>query len=380
METFVWDENFITGLSMVDEQHHELVDLFNTLNRSLFSQDSNREQVLTDAYAQVIDYTRYHFRDEESLMQAEGLDQRHVDTHKALHEQFVQQVDALWAQREHLVDNPETIVGFLTAWLGLHILGIDQSTARQIGRIRAGATPEQAYGDEASAHDRSTQALLKMVAKLYHVLSVQNNALSAANAHLEERVTERTEQLARVNQELRAANIQLEAFSRTDGLLRIANRGYFDDRLANACASAHRRNNPMGLLMIDVDQFKRYNDHYGHQAGDACLQAVARAVESALLRETDLLARYGGEELAVILPDTDATGTRTVAERIVAAVAAMHLPHARSDAAPQVTVSVGGESRIPTGSQDAARLLSDADAALYHAKETGRNRWHMAKD
>lgn len=130
--------------------------------------------------------------------------------------------------------------------------------------------------------------------------------------------------------------------------------------------------------MIDVDFFKRYNDRYGHQAGDACLQAVARAVQQALLRGTDLVARYGGEELAVILPDTDADGIRVVAERVVAAVAALGLPHAESDAAPQVTVSVGAVSAVPDQRDTGAQLLASADAALYRAKAAGRNRWVMA--
>jgi hemerythrin len=210
-----------------------------------------------------------------------------------------------------------------------------------------------------------------MVGRLYHVLSVQNTELAQANQLLEERVERRTHELAQ-------ANVRLEAFARTDGLLQIANRSYFDDRLAEACASAFRREQPLGLLMIDVDFFKRYNDSYGHPAGDACLKAIARAVAESLPRSTDLLARYGGEELAVILPDTDAAGTAVVAARVVAQVAALALPHKSSDAAPHVTVSVGGVALVP-GSKDAgAPMLADADAALYHAKAAGRNCWQLA--
>ncbi|GJQ57181.1 MAG: hypothetical protein HKUEN07_37500 [Rhodocyclaceae bacterium] len=103
---------------------------------------------------------------------------------------------------------------------------------------------------------------------------------------------------------------------RTDGLLGIANRAHFDERIEQACSLAWRQERHVGLLMIDLDHFKRYNDWYGHRQGDICLQVVVRAVASVLKRDTDLLARYGGEELAVILPDTDGEGSAAVAERV----------------------------------------------------------------
>ena len=278
-------------------------------------------------------------------------------------------------------DPAETFVGFLTAWLGLHILGIDQSLARQINLIRQGVAPADAFEREGAAQDHGTQALIKMIGNLYHVLSRQNADLARANVHLEDRVAQRTAELAQTNEELKLANVRLEAFSRTDGLLQLANRAYFDTRLAEACATAFRREQPLGLLMIDVDYFKRYNDSYGHQAGDACLQAVAAAVQGAMLRASDLVARYGGEELAVILPDTDAAGTAAaaVAARVVAAVAALGLAHKASGVATHVSVSVGAVSGIPAQRDASAPLVAQADAALYRAKEQGRNRWVMAE-
>jgi hemerythrin len=221
------------------------------------------------------------------------------------------------------------------------------------------------------------QALLKMVGNLYHVLAQQNADLVQANRHLEERVQARTRELAGANDALQAANLQLRALSRTDGLLQIANRPYFDERLLDEVARARRQSQPLGLLMLDVDFFKRYNDTYGHQAGDACLQAVARAAAGALHRRTDFLARYGGEELVVLLPDTDRDGAMLIAQRVVAAVAGQAIAHAASDAASVVTLSVGVASGLPPPGpldQAAAALLAQADAALYEAKRSGRNR------
>ena len=378
MDTFVWDQNFVTGLAEVDGQHHALVDLFNELSRSLFLTDDSREIVLTEIFERLVAYTHYHFSDEEALMKAEGVDERHVQAHKGLHQQFVAQVHTMWQQRGLMSDPAETFVGFLTSWLGMHILGVDQSLARQIVLIREGVSPAQAFEQENSAHDNGTQALLKMIGKLYHVLSAQNTELAQANQLLEDRVARRTRELAYANEELQQANLRLEAFSRTDGLLQIANRAYFNDRLAQVCAAAARRQEPIGLLMIDVDFFKRYNDTYGHQAGDACLQAVARAVQNATQRTTDLVARYGGEELAVILPDTDSEGTAAVARRVVDGVLALGREHKTSDVAHYITVSVGAASQVPEGPNADKALIGSADNALYRAKEAGRNCWLLS--
>jgi len=371
MDTFVWDQYFTTGLPAVDEQHHALIDAFNDLSDALQRNNAGDAEGLTDAYERMVAYAQFHFAEEELLMRDRGVDARHVQTHISLHRQFIDQVATMWRSRGALQDPAQSFVGFLTSWLGLHILGIDQSLTRQVAFMDRGGTAEQAWAQEMQVHDQATQALIGMVGRLYHVLSVQNTELAQANQLLEERVEQRTRELAQ-------ANVRLEAFARTDGLLQIANRSYFDDRLTEACASAFRREQPLGLLMIDVDFFKRYNDNYGHPAGDACLQAVVRAVAQSLPRSTDLLARYGGEELAVILPDTDAAGTAVVAARVVAQVAALALPHKSSDAAPHVTVSVGGVSVVPGGKEAGVQMLADADAALYHAKAAGRNCWQLA--
>mgnify|MGYP000405618100 CR=1 FL=1 len=213
--SFVWDDNFVTHVPAVDEQHHGLVDLFNELSNALFAQTHDREAVLADIYGRLLAYTEYHFTDEEELMAQYGLDPRHVDNHRAMHQQFIQQVTLLWSQHATMTDPGTTLVGFLTSWLSLHILGIDQSMARQISSVRQGLTPEAAFARERDIHDNGTEALLKMIGRLYTVLSTQNAQLALANQSLEERVAQRTH-------ELETANARLRTLSRTDALLGIA--------------------------------------------------------------------------------------------------------------------------------------------------------------
>lgn len=174
--------------------------------------------------------------------------------------------------------------------------------------------------------------------------------------------------------ELLAAKNKLEALAHLDGLTNIPNRRYFDERLETEWRRARRAQLPLGLLMIDIDFFKQYNDNNGHGAGDECLKQVAVALTGALLRPADLVARYGGEEFIALLPETDAQGLEEIAERLRQAIAALNLPHPHSKAASHVSISVGGATLTPCRDGDPTPLLGSADANLYRAKEAGRNR------
>lgn len=180
----------------------------------------------------------------------------------------------------------------------------------------------------------------------------------------------------------------LEAQVRQDPLTHIANRLALDEAVAMEWNRALRSGAPLSLLMIDVDHFKAYNDHYGHVAGDLCLQRVAQALSQSIGRVGDLVARYGGEEFAVLLPDTDGTQATAIGQRLCDAVRAMNIEHLAAQGRPQVTVSIGSASALPAfiavpgmphtshpaSARDAARhLFEQADAALYRAKQSGRD-------
>ncbi|WP_052402998.1 diguanylate cyclase [Muricoccus aerilatus] len=168
----------------------------------------------------------------------------------------------------------------------------------------------------------------------------------------------------------------LAKIARADGLTGFANRRCLDEVLARECSRAAREQTPVSLLLLDLDKFKAFNDHYGHPAGDACLRAVAQAVGGAVSRPGDLTARYGGEELAVVLPNTTEHGARHIADQILTAVEALGLEH-EHNAAGIVTVSIGCAAAIvtPNAVQSGLQsLLAAADKALYEAKRQGRNR------
>lgn len=177
---------------------------------------------------------------------------------------------------------------------------------------------------------------------------------------------------------LEQANADLEKLSRMDALTELANRRTFDQAFENAWRDGARHGWPLSLIMIDIDAFKAYNDSYGHPAGDACLQTVARAIMGSLYRGADLAARYGGEEFVVLLPDTHIDAALHVAERLRAAVAELQIPHKGNPAAAIVTFSAGVATVVPTPELHAQRLLQVADDALYRAKQEGRNRIQLA--
>ena len=173
--------------------------------------------------------------------------------------------------------------------------------------------------------------------------------------------------------ELETANQKLAELSITDGLTGLANRRRFDEALALESARAQRTGQPLAILMIDIDRFKSYNDHHGHQAGDVCLTRVARVLQSSARRPGDLVARYGGEEFTVITADTDADKAAGLAQALCSAVAALDIAHDHSMHG-KITVSIGFAAAVPDQDNGGTALLRRADAALYEAKEAGRNR------
>ncbi len=197
-------------------------------------------------------------------------------------------------------------------------------------------------------------------------LQQAQDQLRTNNLNLEIEVSKRTAALEKANQEL-------HRLAMLDGLTRVANRRHFDEYLQQQWMLMAHLQQPLALILLDVDEFKRYNDHYGHLAGDDCLKQVAQTISDTIKRPTDLVTRYGGEEFAIVLPFTTLTGASQVAKAIRIAINSLCLPHVTSSVSDYLTLSQGISCMVPQLELSLETLIATADKALYRAKEQGRD-------
>jgi len=216
-----------------------------------------------------------------------------------------------------------------------------------------------ARGIEAGGDDY----LLKPVSEI--VLKAKVNAMR--------RLVEMQRSLLDLTHKLNTANKELQQLSATDGLTGLSNRRMFDELSLREWRRCDRMKKPFALVMVDVDNFKLYNDNYGHQAGDECLKIVAAQMLRAAPRASDVVARYGGEEFVFVLGETDMDGAKWVANHVRQRVVELNIPHVAT-ALKHVTISCGVASVIPGDKLSLETLLQTADFALYRAKEQGRNK------
>jgi diguanylate cyclase (GGDEF)-like protein len=166
---------------------------------------------------------------------------------------------------------------------------------------------------------------------------------------------------------------ELETLSFKDGLTGIANRRMFDSILDVEWINARRNNQPLSMIMLDIDYFKQYNDHYGHIQGDACLKRVGQILGAAVTRARDFVARFGGEEFVLVLPETDEKSAAKIAERCRSLIFKEQIPHENSPVSQILTVSIGVGTTIPTHADEPVGFIEEVDRRLYQAKQNGRN-------
>lgn len=210
----------------------------------------------------------------------------------------------------------------------------------------------------------SRLSVARRILKYKYDLEQRNLALQAT-----------TQVMENILKELHITNEKLRVLSMFDELTGVPNRRSLDDYLMREWGYAMRRKEPLTLLMIDVDFFKLYNDNYGHQTGDDCLQKVAGILNDMTTRSGDLVARYGGEEFVVALRNTDNFGGQAVAECLRQRVEDLRIPHCASEISSYVTISLGIATMVPELEYSQKALIEAADKALYQAKYSGRNRW-----
>lgn len=265
------------------------------------------------------------------------------------------EIDLLDLSLQDLADDVLVVTAFFNIKLPVPAQFLERETARQVWVFRC------EDGDWKIAH--CSISIPFSLAGEGEVYPLQ---------HMQDRERELRVLVEQRTRELRQANVKLDALSNLDGLTGIANRRKFDAQLEQEWSREQRQGVPLGLIMLDVDLFKKYNDHYGHPQGDECLKALAQAITRAARRAGDLVARYGGEEFVVLLPNASAQDAMDTAKRIQYEVALLALPHAQAPVG-QVTFSLGVVSMRPSEAADAQELVDRADAALYKAKAMGRN-------
>jgi diguanylate cyclase (GGDEF)-like protein len=254
------------------------------------------------------------------------------------------------------------------------------ATLRALDETLVLEIPEEAFRRYLSTNCGALMALLRVFSErsrrdLDSLVSANLKLLAQA-----EEMDKKNKELNETRRQLEHRNRDLERISLLDTLTQIANRRRFDSLLRQEWRRCARDEASLSLVFCDIDYFKRFNDTYGHQAGDACLVRVAHTMQESLNRPADLAARYGGEEFVALLVDTEREGARLLAERIRKRIESLHLEHRASTVAPVLTVSLGVATSLPRRAERAEDLVSWADRALYRAKQGGRNRVALAED
>jgi len=255
MEAFVWNDRFLTGIESVDTQHRHLFDVANQVGEMLIEARPADPAAIEAVFHELAAYANQHFKDEETLMQAAGMDELHFRHHVGSHREFVEQVKTMWAQRASMTAPAEILHGFLVAWLSYHILGEDQAMARNLARLR-GETPPPVDSE------RTTSALLEAMRNLYRVLSRMNGDLAESNRRLEEKVAQRTSELTTTNgklqQEQAALKAMLQKVQETQSQLLQSEKMASIGQLA--AGVAHEINNPIGFVNSNLGSLGRYID------------------------------------------------------------------------------------------------------------------------
>jgi len=362
MKSFYWDKHFETGLSEIDKQHRQLVDIINQFGM-IMSENTLINKDFEEVFVKLADYARYHFREEEVMMDRVGADRNFYNDHVRKHQDFLREVSDMRAEISS--DKPEAgkqLLDFLTQWLVYHILGTDQSMARQIHTIQAGGCPKKAYAAEKDEGDSATKALLAALNNLFQIVSARNNELVQLNQSLEAKVSERTNALSK-------ANRHLEELSLTDVLTGLPNRRHAMRCLADHWNESILKNVPLVCTMIDADNFKQVNDTHGHDAGDIVLCELSKTLKHGF-RSDDVVCRLGGDEFLIICPRTDQQGGMQIAERTRQMVSELRVPAGNGFWHGSVSVGVAARTENMKSFED---LMKVADNAVYKAKQEGRN-------
>lgn len=366
MEVFPWNENFSTGIELIDEQHKILIALLNELAMTL-AHDNPIET--SRIFTKLAEYAEFHFETEEAIWVDYLGDDPWLTSHQMLHSSFLPRVVELKEKKidAHQSEFIESIILFLIRWLAFHILDHDKRMAFFVRNINNG----MAFGDAKTDADKkmggSVRVLIETVMTMYDCLSTRTLTLMRESNNRKKVENE----LHTANKKLRRANLRLKSLSITDALTGLHNRRHFNYVFER---EMKRDNFTLALMIIDIDFFKKINDNYGHTQGDKILVQVNQTLEKTCQRPHDYAFRLGGEEFCIISSNLSLQETGKFAEIIKNAVENLQVPNQHSVASPYLTVSIGSCIKIPGDTDSIDTYISTADKNLYQAKTSGRNK------
>lgn len=362
MEAFKWNKHFITGLNDVDNQHEHLVNLVNKLGTMVIENNFD-ESTIHIILNELVDYTTYHFDDEQKIMSFYKLDKRHISKHNIIHQNFIKDIQSLVSEEiENIEKSGRELFDYLMYWLAYHILGIDQEMAKQIDLIKSGAEPAEAYNIITDNQSNIAEPLLLALKGLFYQVSQKNAKLLNLNKTLEKKVYERTKELQELNK-------NLEEISFTDQLTGIRNRRYAIETLIKMWVNSVTENLNISCLMIDIDNFKSVNDLYGHDVGDTVIKTIAKTLQSSS-KEPNIVCRLGGDEFIIICPEQDKKDAILLSEKILNNVSSLKIE--TGDSFWNGSVSIGISTKN-SKTKDYEELIKAADINVYEAKRAGKN-------
>jgi len=366
MQSFQWSDEFLTDLPEIDRQHSRLIDVINKFGEFLVKDEllfDDVEAVLKE----LIDYSNYHFKEEEEMFFAVGVDSRHRKEHCYEHKYFLDEITSIEISivknnTSMSYEKAQSLFKFLTNWLAYHILESDKYMSRQVKSIESGVKPNDAYIAENHKKDITKEPLLVALHGLFQEVSKRNKELMELNETLEIKVAERT-------RELYEANRHLEKLSVTDVLTKLPNRRYAMQQLKKIWEQSSETGKPIACMMVDADGFKQINDTYGHDAGDVVLTVLAKELVNAV-RTDDIVCRLGGDEFLIICSDTNQNGVLHIANIIQQTINKLRIP--AGEGIWHGSVSIGVAARTPAMEIPDA-LVKSADDGVFAAKQAGKN-------
>lgn len=362
VEVFPWNQYFEIGIDTLDQQHQILASLVNKLAKELVLNDGVD---IDSVIGSLVEYAQIHFEFEERIWEEHLPAFYHITSHKETHVQFIPSVlDAVEkCDGEDSSVKAEAIIHFIIQWLIHHILQADGFMASTIQNLDEGMSLELA---EQNADKKSQQATTFILSTIYTVYKQISSHAIATMTEIRKK--------EEVQRELVRINKKLEKIILVDPLTELYNRRHFNSVFEKKLSAAKRDKTTLSVLFIDLDYFKRVNDHYGHLVGDQVLVKVSQCLQRILKRPNDIIFRIGGEEFVTLTHNDDESGLLDIAEKVRASIEGLQIPNIGSDISSYVTASIGALHIKPKSTDTIDNIMNLADKRLYAAKSAGRNR------